>query len=86
MGYTIRLYCNNKLVINIAHNPVQHDRTKHAKVDKHFIKEKLDDGLIYTPYVFIGDQLADVLIKGLASAQFQEIIIELVIDNIYSPT
>ena len=82
----MRLYCNNKLVINIAHNPVQHDRTKHAKVDKHFIKEKLDDGLIYTPYVSIGGQLADVLIKGLASAQFQEIIIELVIDNIYSPT
>ena len=82
----MRLYCNNKLVINIAHNPVQHDRTKHAKVDKHFIKEKLDDGLIYTPYVSIGAQLADVLIKGLASAQFQEIIIELVINNIYSPT
>ena len=25
----MRLYCDNKSVISIAHNPVQHDRTKH---------------------------------------------------------
>ena len=25
----MRLYCNNKSAINIAHNPMQHDRTKH---------------------------------------------------------
>lgn len=37
----MRLYCDNKTVINIAHNPVQHDRTKHIEVDKHFIKDKL---------------------------------------------
>ena len=47
----MRLYCKNKFAINIAHNPVQHDRTKHIVIDKYFIKEKLDDGLIYTPYI-----------------------------------
>lgn len=34
-----RLYCDNKLAINITHNPVQHDRTKHVEVDRHFIKK-----------------------------------------------
>ncbi|XP_073016671.1 uncharacterized protein [Primulina eburnea] len=29
----IRLYCDNKAAISIAHNPVQHDRTKHFEVD-----------------------------------------------------
>ncbi|KAG8496181.1 hypothetical protein CXB51_009524 [Gossypium anomalum] len=41
----MKLYCENKSAINIAHNPVQHDRTKHIEVDRHFIKEKLDSGL-----------------------------------------
>ena len=29
----MRLYCDNKSAISIAHNPVQHDRTKHVEVD-----------------------------------------------------
>lgn len=39
----IKLYCDNKFVISITHNPVQHDRTKHIKIDRHFIMETLDD-------------------------------------------
>ena len=35
----IRLYCDNKATCDIAHNPVQHDRTKHVEVDKFFIKD-----------------------------------------------
>ena len=47
----MKLYCDNKSTISIAHNPVQHDQTKHIEIDRHFIKEKLDSGLICTPYV-----------------------------------
>ena len=42
----MRLYCDNKAPINIAHKLVQYDRTKHVEVDKHFIKEKLENGLL----------------------------------------
>ena len=49
----MRLYYDNKSAISIAHNPRQHDRTKHIGIDRHFIKEKLDSGLICTPYVSI---------------------------------
>ena len=31
----MRLYYNNKSAINIAHNRIQHDRTKHVEVDKY---------------------------------------------------
>ena len=41
----IKVFCDNKLVISIAHNHVQHDRTKHNEIDQHFTKEKLDHGL-----------------------------------------
>ena len=80
----MRLYCDDKSVINIAHNPVQHDQTKHTEVNRHFIKEKLDSGLICTPYVPIRGQLVDILTKGLASIVFQAIASKLGIENIYS--
>ena len=37
----IKVYCDNKAAILIAHNPVLHDRVKHVEVGKHFIKEKV---------------------------------------------
>ena len=81
----MRLYCDNKSSISIAHNPMQHDRTKHIEVDRHFIKEKLDSGLICTPYVSSQDNLADILTKGLNSNNFEKIVSKLGMENTYSP-
>ncbi|GAV66137.1 hypothetical protein CFOL_v3_09647 [Cephalotus follicularis] len=80
----MKLYCANKSTINIAHNPVQQDRTKHIEIDRHFIKEKLE-GLICISYVSSGSQLADVLTKGQNGGLFHEIISKLGMEDIYSP-
>ena len=64
------LYCDNKAAIYIANNPVQHDRTKHVEIDRHFIKEKLDNGIICIPYVSSSSQVTDVLTKGLPEKTF----------------
>lgn len=50
----MRLYCDNKLTISIADNLVQHKKTKHIKVNRHFIKEKLDSGVISKAISTIG--------------------------------
>jgi hypothetical protein len=80
----IMLYCDNKVAINIANKPVQHDRTKHVEIDHHFIKEKLDSGEICLPFVRTTEQLADVFIKGLYTAEFSNVIYKMNMKNIYS--
>ncbi|RVW99495.1 Copia protein [Vitis vinifera] len=82
----MKLCCDNKTTILIAHNLVLHDRTKHVEIDKHFIKEKLKNGLICIPYIPTTEQVADVLTKGIPTEQFDRLIGKLAIEDIFKPT
>ena len=66
----MRLHCDNKASISITYNPVQHNHTKHVEVDRHFIKEKIDNSLICTPFVSSKMQLADIFTKGVSNPSF----------------
>jgi Reverse transcriptase (RNA-dependent DNA polymerase) len=63
----MKLWCDNKSAISIANNLVQHDRTKHIEIDRFFIKEKLNSGLLELGHVSTRDQTTDCLTKGLDS-------------------
>lgn len=78
------LLCDNKVVIAIANIPVQHDRTKHVEVDRHFIKDHLDEDIISLPFVTSKDQLADFLIKAISRHDFQNSLNKLRMIDIYS--
>ena len=84
-NYTL-LYCDNKAVISISHNPVQHDKTKHIEVDRHFIKEKIEKGTICMTYIPTREQLAYIFTKGLQRSSFEDFICKLDMVNIYDPT
>ena len=81
-----KLYCDNKATCDISHNPVQHDRTKHVEVDRHFIKEKLEEKLIEVPHVRSQDQLVDVLTKAVSNQAFNGYLNKLRMSDIYAPT
>ncbi|KAL9411546.1 hypothetical protein AB3S75_045191 [Citrus x aurantiifolia] len=81
----IKIYCDNKAAISIAHNPVLHDRTKHIEVDKHFIKEKIESGVICVPYVPTTQQIADILTQGLHKGHFELLVSKLAMEDIYKP-
>ncbi|KAI5311255.1 hypothetical protein L3X38_000302 [Prunus dulcis] len=82
----MELHCDNKLAIDIAHNPVQHDRTKHVEVDRHFMKEKIEKKIIHLPFVKSKDQLVDILTKVVYGRVFHDSLTKLGIGDIYAPT
>lgn len=82
----MNLHCDNKAAIEIAQNPVQHDRIKHVEVDRHFIKENLDEKIIQFPFIQSESQLTDMLTKAISGKVFHGIIDKLGMIDIYAPT
>jgi uncharacterized protein YlbG (UPF0298 family) len=56
----MQMYCDNQAVRHIASNLVFYERIKHIKVDYHFVREKLQSGMIETPFVKSKEQLTDL--------------------------
>jgi hypothetical protein len=81
----MKLFCDNKVAIAISQNPIQYDRTKHIEVSKHFIKQNLEENIISLPFVRTGNQLADILTKGVSSTTFHDTLGKLDMTDIYAP-
>ena len=81
----MELYSDNKAALDMSHNPIQHDRTKHVEVDRHFIKEKVDSKILKLLFVKSESQLADILTKGVSSKFFESTLDKLGMTDVYVP-
>nr|GEU57851.1 hypothetical protein [Tanacetum cinerariifolium] len=61
----IPMYRDNKSVIALCCNNVQHSRFKHIDIRYHFIKEQVENGVIKLYFVNTEYQLADLFTKAL---------------------
>ena len=86
MNIPMKLWCDNKSAISIANNPVQHDRTKHVEIDRFFIKEKLDEGILKLGFVMSGEQVADCLTKALSVGECTSSCNKMGMIDIYRPS
>ncbi|GKB45261.1 ribonuclease H-like domain-containing protein, partial [Tanacetum coccineum] len=64
-----KLFCDNSAAIQIAANPVMHEKTKHFDLDVHIIREKVASGLINTAKTDSENQTADIFTKALGFPQ-----------------
>ena len=64
---------DNQAAIALSQNPVTSKRTKHIDIRCHFVREKTASGDIKLEYISTKEQVADLLTKALANAQFLEL-------------
>ena len=62
-------------------NPVQHDKTKHVEVDKHSIKEKIEDSSIELQFVKLEYQLVESFTKAVTGKTFTHVFSKLSIGD-----
>ncbi|GKB40420.1 hypothetical protein Tco_0885362 [Tanacetum coccineum] len=67
----IPLYCDNKCVIALCYNNVQHSRSKHIEVRYHFIKKQFKNGVVELYFVRTDYQLPDIFTKALPRERFE---------------
>ncbi|GKA47716.1 retrovirus-related pol polyprotein from transposon TNT 1-94, partial [Tanacetum coccineum] len=70
----IPMYCDNKSVIALSYNNVQHSRSNHIDIGFHFIKEHVENGVIELYFVNTEYQLADIFTKALARERIEFLI------------
>nr|GEU47343.1 hypothetical protein [Tanacetum cinerariifolium] len=70
----IPMYCDSKEAIDISYNLVQHSRTKHIDVKYHFIKEKVENGIVEIFFVGTEYQLANLFTKALPEERYKYLV------------
>ncbi|KAK6124639.1 hypothetical protein DH2020_041627 [Rehmannia glutinosa] len=70
---SVPIFCDNISAINIAQNPVHHNRTKHIEIRHHFLRDCVSKRKIEISFVPSQDQLADIFTKPLSSETFASI-------------
>jgi hypothetical protein len=72
-GYNLSkvpLICDNESAIRLADNPVEHSRTKHIDIRRHFLRDHQQRGDINVCHISTENQLSIIFTKPLDEKRF----------------
>jgi len=68
----IELYSDNQGAIALPKNPVSHSHAKHIDLHHHFIREAIQDRIIWVQYISTAEMTADSLTKALGHEKHEK--------------
>ena len=63
---------DNQGTINLAKNPVNHQRSKHIDIKYHFIRSEIQNGNVTLQYIPTEDNVADIFTKPVTKAKLEK--------------
>ena len=66
------LFSDNQSTIALMKNPVSHARVKHIDLRHHFIREAIQDKVIWVQYIPTTEMTADSLMKALGHEKHEK--------------
>lgn len=77
----VNLFCDNQETNYFWKASCSLSRTKHVKIDFHFVHDRVLSGEIYVEYILIYEQLANIMTKSLGSTHFSDLRTKLIVLN-----
>ncbi|XP_055309645.1 uncharacterized protein LOC129573283 [Sitodiplosis mosellana] len=68
--HAITIHEDNQSTINAAQEPRNHKRMKHIAVKFNYVRDTINKEIIQLKYIPTGEQIADIMTKGLGRIQF----------------
>ena len=68
----VLIHVDNQGAINLAKNPVNHQRSKHIDIKYHFIRLEIQTGTVELKYVPTDENVADIFTKPTTKTKLEK--------------
>ncbi len=69
---SVLIQVDNQGAINLARNPVHHQRSKHIDIKYHFIRSEIQAGIVSLEYVPTEENIADIFTKPTSKGKLEK--------------